>query len=163
MSGNLQDRLSDVQRQVHTRHLFTMRLETKLIKVGTTPTTMRRIGVVPGGTFEGERLSGRVLDGGSDWQSIRGDGSTLLDVRLSLETQDGAIICMTYIGVRHGPRDILQRLEAGEVVDPTSYYFRIAPFFETASETHSWLNGIVAVGIGHRFADGPIYSVFELL
>jgi Protein of unknown function (DUF3237) len=35
--------------------------------------------------------------------------------------------------------------------------------FETASETYGWLNGIVAVGIGHRFADGPIYNLFELL
>jgi hypothetical protein len=94
---------------------------------------------VSGGTFEGERLSGRVLDGGSDWQSIRADGSTLLDVRLNLETQDGALICMTYKGVRHGPREVIQRLEAGEVVDPASYYFRIAPMFETASETYGWL------------------------
>ncbi len=163
MSAKLRDRMVEIQRSVRTRPLFTMRLETKLLAVGTTPTTARRIGIVPGGTFEGERLSGRVLDGGSDWQSIRADGSTLLDVRLNLETQDGALICMTYKGVRHGPREVIQRLEAGEVVDPASYYFRIAPMFETASETYGWLNGIVAVGIGHRFADGPIYNLFELL
>jgi Protein of unknown function (DUF3237) len=163
MSAKLRDRLVEIQRSVRTRPLFTMRLETKLLAVGATPTTTRRIGIVPGGTFEGERLSGRVLDGGSDWQSIRADGSTLLDVRLNLETQDGALICMTYKGVRHGPREVIQRLEAGEVVDPASYYFRIAPMFETASEAYGWLNVIVAVGIGHRLADGPIYNLFELL
>jgi len=70
---------------------------------------------------------------------------------------------MTYKGLRHGPREVIRRLEASEVVDPASYYFRIAPMFETASETYGWLNGIVAVGIGHRFADGPIYNLFELL
>jgi Protein of unknown function (DUF3237) len=114
MSAKLRDRLVEIQRSVRTRPLFTMRLETKLLAVGATPTTTRRIGIVPGGIFEGGRLSGRVLDGGSDWQSIRGDCSTLLDVRLNLETQDGALICMTYKGVRHGPREVIQRLEAGE-------------------------------------------------
>ena len=54
-------------------------------------------------------------------------------------------------------------LEKGEAVDPTSYYFRINPMFETASEKYGWLNGVVAVGIGHRFADAPIYNIFELL
>jgi hypothetical protein len=148
MSPSLQDRLQDVQRTVRTRPLFTMRLDTKLLVIGATPITTRRIGVVPGGTFEGEQLSGRVLDGGNDWQSIRRDGSTLLDVRLNLETDDGALICMTYKGIRHGPRDVIERLEKGEAVDPTSYYFRINPMFETASEKYGWLNGVVAVGIG---------------
>jgi len=163
MDAKLDERLADVQRTVQTRPLFTMRLDTKLLVVGSTPTTMRRIGVVTGGSFEGERLSGRVLDGGSDWQSIRRDRSTLLDVRLNLETLDGSVICMTYHGVRHGAPEIIERLEAGESLDPSSYYFRIAPMFETASEAYSWLNGIVAIGIGSRLADGPIYSLFELL
>jgi len=163
MSANLQDRLAEVQRSVRTRPLFAMQLETKLVAVGRTPTTLRRIGVVSDGTFEGDRLSGRVLEGGSDWQSIRDDGSTLLDVRLTLETQDGALICMTYEGIRHGPREIIQRLDAGEIVDAMSYYFRIAPQFETASENYGWLNAIVAISIGHRFSDGPIYNLLELL
>jgi hypothetical protein len=163
MSPSLQDRLHDVQRTVRTRPLFTMRLNSKLLVIGATPTTTRRIGVVTGGTFEGERLSGKVLDGGSDWQSVRSDGSMLLDVRLNLEANDGALICMTYKGVRHGPREIIERIEKGEVVDPASYYFRISPMFETASEGYGWLNRVIAVGIGHRFSDGPIYSIFELL
>ncbi len=163
MLARLQERLHEVQRTVRTRPLFTMRLDTKLLVVGATPTTKRRIGVVPGSNFEGERLSGKVLDGGSDWQSMRSDGSTLLDVRLNLETDDRALICMTYKGVRHGPGEVIVRLEKGEVVDPTSYYFRINPMFETASNKYGWLNGVVAVGIGHRFSDGPIYNIFELL
>jgi hypothetical protein len=49
------------------------------------------------------------------------------------------------------------------VVDAAEYYFRIAPLFETASKAYSWMNNIVAIGIGQRRADGPIYSVFEVL
>jgi hypothetical protein len=51
----------------------------------------------------------------------------------------------------------------GEAVNPTSYYFRINPLFETAAAKYDWINRIVAIGIGHRRSDGPIYSVFEVL
>jgi hypothetical protein len=141
-----------------------MRLDVrKILDLGETPTTTRRIGVVFGGQFEGERLSGEVLDGGSDWLSVRPDGSTLLDVRLNLKTDDGELIAMTYKGLRHGPREVIERLEKGETVDPASYYFRISPMFETASQKYGWLNRVLSVGIGQRFADGPVYNLFELL
>ena len=48
-------------------------------------------------------------------------------------------------------------------MDPASYYFRINPLFETAAANYDWINRVVAVGIGHRRADGPIYSIFEVL
>ena len=164
MSASLNDHLPEVLKSVRTRPLFVMRLDVrKLLIVGATPGPYRRIGVVPGGRFEGERLSGEVLDGGSDWQAVRSDGSTTLNVRLVLKTTDEALITMAYQGVRHGPPDVVERIEKGEVVDPTSYYFRINPLFETAAPTYEWINRIVAVGIGHRQADGPIYSIFEVL
>ncbi len=118
--------------------------------------------MVFGGSFEGERLSGEVLDGSNDWQVVGGDETTKLDGRLVLKTTGGAMIGMTYHGVRHGPAEVVARLEAGGVVDASSYYFRIAPFFETASTEHAWLNGVLALGLGHRREDGPVYSVFEL-
>ena len=164
MTKSLNENLPGVLTSVRTRPLLVMRLDVrKLLIVGATPGGYRRIGVVPGGAFEGERLSGDVLDGGSDWQSVRSDGSTALDVRLVLRTRNEALITMTYKGVRHGPADVLDRIEKGEVVDPSSYYFRINPLFETAAPEYSWINRIVAIGVGHRQADGPIYSIFEVL
>jgi hypothetical protein len=158
------DTLPDVLKQVRTKPLFVMRLNVRALQiVGSTPGAYRRIGVVPSGTFEGGRLSGEVLDGGSDWQNVRSDGSTTLDVRLVLKATDGALIGMTYRGVRQGPPDVIARLEKGEAVDPASYYFRIAPLFETQAPQYAWLNNVVAIGTGHRFADGPIYSIFEVL
>ena len=160
----LKDDLPEPLRSVRTRSLFVMRLDVRPLQIiGATPGPYRRVGVVPGGTFEGERLSGTVLDGGSDWQAVRSDGSTALDVRLVLKTQDDALIGMTYRGVRHGPADVIKRLEQGEAVDPSSYYFRIIPTFEAADLKYEWLNRIVAVGAGHRLAGGPLYSVFEVL
>ena len=162
MPTSLKDRATGALADLRSQPLFTVKLDVLPIFPGDT-IIVSRIGVVYGGRFEGERLSGEVLDGGSDWQSVRSDGSTLLDVRLNLKTDDGALICMTYKGVRRGPPDIIARIEKGEAVDPASYYFRINPMFETAAPQYAWLNGILAVGIGHRFEDGPVYNVFELL
>ncbi len=164
MSATRFDDLPEVLKNVRTRPLFVMHLKVRpLVVVGATPGGNRRIGLIPGGSFEGERLSGQVIDGGSDWQAVRTDGSTTLDVRLVLKTNDGAMIAMTYRGVRHGPTDVITRMERGETVDPASYYFRTNPMFETAAATYDWLNRILAVGIGHRQPDGPVYSVFEVL
>jgi hypothetical protein len=164
MSTSLTHDLPDVLQTVRTRPLLVMHLDVRKLQiVGATPGAFRRIGVVPSGSFVGERLSGEILEGGSDWQTIRGDGSMTLNVRLVLKTMDDDLIGMTYQGVRHGPPDILARIDRGEVVDPASYYFRINPLFETSAPKYDWINRIVAVGIGHRRADGPIYSVFEVL
>lgn len=164
MSTDLNDDLPEILNNVRTRPLFVMRLDVrKLLIIGATPGGYRRIGIVPGGSFNGERLSGEVLEGGSDWQSVRSDGATTLDVRLTLKTNDDALVCMTYRGLRHGPPEIMERIENGEVVDPTRYYFRINPLFETSAAKYDWINRIVAIGIGHRRVDGPIYSIFEVL
>ncbi|MDB5780134.1 MAG: hypothetical protein JWQ50_49 [Caballeronia mineralivorans] len=164
MSTPLFDELPAPLKSVQTQPLFVMRLDVKpIVIVGETPGPFRRIGIVPSGTFAGERLSGKVLDGGSDWQTVRSDASTTLDVRLILQTGDGVNITMAYRGVRHGRADVIQRLEKGEEVDPASYYFRITPIFEAPAGKYEWLNRIIAVGTGHRFSYGPVYSVFEVL
>jgi hypothetical protein len=112
MSETRFDGLPEALKNVRTRPLFVMHLLVRpLVVVGATPGADRRIGLVPGGSFEGERLSGQVMDGGSDWQAIRADGSTTLDVRLVLKTKDDALIAMTYRGLRHGPTDVIKRME----------------------------------------------------
>ena len=163
----LQHRRSDLPgtlAAVCTRLLFVMRLDMRPLHiVGATPgAVQRRIGVVCGGSFVGDRLSGTVLDGGNNWQTMRADGTIMLDVRLELQTEDGALIGMTYRGLRHGPPEIATRIERGEEVDPGTYYFRTTPFFETATPQYDWLNRIVAIGIGQCNVSGPLYSVFEV-
>ncbi len=164
MPTNPENVLPDALREVRTKPLFVMRLDVRPLQiVGATPGGFRRVGVVPSGTFKGERLSGVVLEGGADWQDVRRDGSVTLNVRLVLKTDDEAMIGMTYRGLRHGPTEVLAQLDRGETVDPAEYYFRTVCFFETAAERHAWLNGIVAIGLGHRYSDGPVYSLFEVL
>ena len=162
MPSGLLDNLADALAGVKTWQLFVMRLSSRMQVIGPTPGYVRRVGVIFGGVFEGERLSGDVLEGGNDWQTVRSDAVTL-DVRLVLKTDDEAMIGMIYRGIRAGPPEVLARIDRGEAVDPTTYYFRISSFFETAAPKYDWLNRLLAVGIGHRMADGPIYSLFELL
>ena len=163
MSRLLSDSLPETLKSVRTRPLFVLKEAVPpLFVVGPTPNGFRRIGVVPGGAFEGERLSGEVVSG-NDWQSVRMDSCIKLDVRLLLKTTDGALIVMTYTCLRAGSPDIIQKLDKGEHVDPASYYFRMIPIFETSAPQYDWINRIISVGVGHRLADGPLYSIFEVL
>jgi hypothetical protein len=131
--------------------------------LGDGPAGNRRVVPVTGGTFEGARLRGTVLPGGSDWIIARPDGATQLDVRLVLKTADGALLGMTYRGLRHGPEAVIARLNRGEPVDPAEYYFRTAVVFETGAAEYAWLTRLIAVATGHRPPSGPTYDVFEVL
>jgi hypothetical protein len=151
--------------ELRTRHIFTLKIEPGAPQqVGAVPSGGRLL-VMPilGGTFEGERLKGTVEPGGSNWITIRADGALTLDARFVLKTHDGALIGTTYRGLRHGPADVMAKLGRGEPVDSSLYYFRAATFFETASETYSWLNRMVAVTIGERPPTGPVNAVYEVL
>jgi len=150
--------------EIRTTHLMTLTLAVAGMQpVGATPNGNRRVGLVAGGKFEGPKLRGTVLPGGADWIINRPDGSTTLDVRIVLETDDGAAIAMTYRGMRHGPAAVMEQVNAGRFVDPAAYYFRTSVAFETAAAKYDWLNRIIAIGTGSRPPEGPIYEIFEVL
>jgi hypothetical protein len=132
--------------------------------IGAVPLGTRRTAPLSGGTFEGPRLRGRVLPAGSaDWLLLRADGVLELDLRATLRTDDGALISMRSFGLRHGPPEVIAALGRGETVDPAIYYFRTTPRFETAHPAYAFLNRIVAIASGDRRADGPIYTIHEVL
>jgi len=132
-------------------------------RIGGVPHGTRVTAPIASGQFEGPRLRGKVLPGGGDWTLLRGDGVLELDLRMTLETDDGALIHMTSFGLRHGPPDVIAALGRGERVDPASYYFRTAPRFETAHPKYAFLNRVVAVSSGDRRPEGPIYTINEIL
>jgi len=163
MSTSLSQALPEALKSLRYRPLFVLREQVPpLLVVGQTPNGFRRIGLVQGGIFEGERLSGEVVSG-NDWQAVRNDSCIKLDVRLVLRTTDGSLIVMTYQCLRAGPPSVIEKLDKGEAVDPTAYYFRMNPMFETSAPQYDWINRIIAIGIGHRLPDGPVYSIFEIL
>jgi Protein of unknown function (DUF3237) len=151
--------------ELKSRHLFDISITLHPIhEIGATPAGGRRVIPVSGGGFSGERLRGTIMPhAGSDLLLARADGSFQQDVRMTLRTDDDALILMTYRGVRHGSPEINRRLAQGEQVPPSEYYLRIAPFFETASPKYAWLNTIVSIGVGERLPTGARYEVFEIL
>jgi hypothetical protein len=152
-------------RELRSQHLFTISIELHpVLDLGATPAGERRIVPVSGGRFNGERVRGEILPhAGSDLLLTRADGSFQQDVRLALRMHDGALVLMTYRGIRHSSAEVAQRLARGESVSPGHYYLRTAPLFETAAATYDWMNRIVAVGIGERTPNGATYDVFEIL
>ena len=133
------------------------------LDMGATPHGARRIYGVKGGTFAGPKLKGEVLPGGGDWLLLRPDGAGELDVRATMRTDDGHIIYVYYRGILHGPPAVAARILRGKAPDPSEYYFRTAPVFETASEKYGWLNRIVAVGIGKIGPNWVGYTVYAIL
>ena len=143
--------------------LFGMSLEVlEPDHIGPTHVGNRRVIGVSGGTFEGPRLRGRVLPGGSDWIVARSDDVLIQDVRLVLQTDDGHNLLMSYRGMRHGPEVVIERVNNGEDPDPSEYYFRTTPIFEAPGGEYDWLNKLMAFAMGRRRATGVIYSVYAI-
>ena len=132
---------------MNARPLMRLRLTTAATQViGPTPRGTLSIFPITGGTFEGERLRGTVL-GGGDWVTAAADGTFELDLRVTLETDDGALIHMTFTGVR----------------DDANHYFRTLPRFETAAPKYEFLNRLLAIGIGEVHPNGPVHAIEEIL
>src|SRR5207237_6896719 len=88
---------------MNSRPLMTVRIAAApLQRLGAVPHGRRSIVPVTGGEFEGPRLRGKVLPGGGDWLLMRSDGVLELDLRITLETDEHALVYMTFLGLRHG-------------------------------------------------------------
>lgn len=131
--------------------------------LGQGPLGRRRIDRLDRGSFKGPKVSAEILPGGMDLLLGGGDGALRPDVRIPLRLDDGEVLLITYRGVRHGPPEVMQRIANGEQVPHDAYYLRTALQFETASTKYSWLNRVVAVGVGKRGPTGVIYEVHEVL
>lgn len=134
-----------------------------VLDLGATPYGHRRIIDILGGTVRGCKLNGRVLPGGADWQFIRADGAADIQARYTIETDAGARILVSSEGLRHGPKEVLDRVMRGETVDPALYYFRTVMRFETSDPAVDWINRILAIARGQREARAVRLDVFEVL
>ena len=136
---------------MRSRPLMTLRLTTGLRRdSGSGPHGARVVIPITGGAFEGDRLRGKVLPGGDDATLTRSDGVVELDERITLETDDGALIYMTFQGLRDDRA-------------PGGPYFRTLPRFETAEPKYSFLNRLLAVGTGEIQAGEPVHVIEEIL
>jgi hypothetical protein len=121
----------------------------------------RRIVPQIGGTFAGPVLNGKLLPGVSaDWQIVLPDGTAIVDIRYTLQTDEGALLYVQSRGVRHGSPDVLERLARGDDVDASEYTFRTSTQIETASRELDWLNKGVFISVGGRLQGSVIYETY---
>jgi hypothetical protein len=108
--------------------------------------------IVPvlGGTFEGPGIKGTVGNPSGDWIVGRPDGSSVLDLRLLLQTDDAQKIYMANRGIAYTMQD-------------GSLYARIQPLFETGAAKYAWINNVVAVGVYRPMPGKIAYRVYRIL
>ena len=140
------------------------RLEASLgepLDLGETAHGHRRIVPLSGGTFSGAEISGKLLSGASaDWQIVLPDGTTLGDIRYTLQTAGGDLLYVESHSIRHGSVDVLARLGRGEDVEANEYTFRASTQIETAGADLDWLNKGVFISVGGRQPGGVIYETY---
>lgn len=144
---------------------FVMELRVKVgspIEIGETPGGRRRIIPIEGGTFEGPELRGLVVPGGADWQIVRGDLTIELEARYTLQTDAGELIYVRNSGIRHAPAGVMQKLAAGEDVDPSLVYFRTVPTFETAAPRLLRLTRAIHLGSAERHPRDVVVAVWRV-
>lgn len=143
--------------------VFTLRAQLGPPQVlGQFPEGVRRMVPVTGGTFEGPGIKGKILPGGADWQLIHADGFTEVDAQYVLETDRGERIHVRNRGMRHGPADLIARLNAGERVDQSQIYFRTAPVFDTAAPALEWMRRAIFICAGERYPDEVVIRFYRV-
>jgi uncharacterized protein DUF3237 len=131
------------------------------LELGEVSQGRRRIVPLTGGTFRGPELSGSLLPGVSaDWQIVLPDGTSIGDVRFTLQTDDGDLLYVQMRGVRHGTAEVLERLGRGEDVDASEYTFRTSTQIESAAPDLVWINKGVFLSVGGREAGRVIYETY---
>ncbi len=120
------------------------------LRVGNGPLGARTVAAISGVRLEGDRLEATLASpAAADWM-IQNGGVGAVDVRMTLRTEDDALIHITYTG-RVDARD----RDKGVVV-------WVAPLFETGDERSAWLNAIQAVGKGTMsVVDGKMGLTYE--
>jgi hypothetical protein len=142
--------------------LFELRLVAQLDVSLQIATGERRIASIKSGRYEGPRLKGSVLAGGSDWLLRRSDGVREIDARIVLrEESDGEVISLRYVGYRTAPQEVLAGEHAADAVNPNAFVYRTAHLFEATGRC-AWLNDVVGAGIGLHSPQGLVHRVYHV-
>ena len=149
---------------LQTKYVFSLAILVGApIVAGDTGHGIRRVVPILGGEVFGDGIKGTIFPVGADFQVIRPNGFTELEAKYAFEMDDGAIVYIENIGIRFGPKELLDRIAKGEIVDPTRIYFRSVPKFETGSEKYRWLMENLFIGVGARHPDRVEIDVHQVL
>ncbi len=129
-------------------HIFSVlvRLHSPPEIIGPVAEGLRLNHYLAGGEASGPKLRGKIRAVGGDWLTLRTDGVLVLDVRATLETDDGALIAVSFAGLSDLGEDAYAKYQRGEAAEKIPY--RAAARFQTAHPAYNWLNRIFAVTLG---------------
>ncbi|HTV66952.1 MAG TPA: DUF3237 domain-containing protein [Rhizobiaceae bacterium] len=149
---------------IETKYAFTITARiAEVTTAGDIGHGVRRIIPIIGGEVRGEKVNGKVLAFGADFQIIRPNELIDLEAKYAFETDDGAVVYVENRGIRFGPADLLQKLKRGEPVDPKLIYFRTVPKFETGAANYRWLMEHIFIASAARHADRVVIDVHMVL
>lgn len=130
--------------------------------IGTGPFGLRRMVPILGGAVTGPDISGKILAGGADWQTVGAEGVSEFRAQYVFETATGALVEVIDAGFRHGPAEVMKRLAAGENVPPADYYMRSTTRMITGDPALGWINRTLFVSTGARRASSVQIDVFAV-
>jgi hypothetical protein len=133
-----------------------------LVSLGVTPGGERRFVGLGSGTAQGPELSGTIVEGGIDWQTLRHDGVLEIAAHYVIRTEDGALVEVTSQGLRHGPAEVMAQLARGEAVPREAYFFRTLMRFQTGATAWLHLNRAMAIAVGERSANEVRLDVYRV-
>lgn len=108
----------------------------------------RTVGEIISARFDGERLRASLKGvAAADWAFVEPSGRVLIDARLTIETDDGAVILVNYLG----------RMDARSGIIYSSMYF------ETGDDRYEWLTRILGVAKGSARGPTVEYDVYEVV
>jgi Protein of unknown function (DUF3237) len=112
------------------------------------------------GVVVGPKLNAKVRQIGGDWMTVRKDGVGVMDVRATLETLDGALLYVDYLGYYElGPNGYQEFLDRRW---PARAPTRTTPRFHTAHPNYVWLNRVQCVGIGEVSMKAEMAYTYDL-
>jgi len=150
--------------QLVTKYVFSLAIRIGApVVAGDLGHGVRRIIPILGGELHGGGMKGTIFPFGADFQTIRPNGFTEVEAKYAFQMDDGAVVYIENVGIRFGPKELLDRIAQGEAVDPALIYFRSVPKFETGAVKYRWLMENLFVGVGARHPDRVEIEVHQVL
>ncbi len=143
-------------------HEFTYRATLDRQVIGPVPFGTRVVFTVTGGWAKGERINGKAIGAGGDWMLMGSDGFGRLDVRGQIQTNDGAVLYVSYAGLLEMNQSVQTATSAGSETGYNDQYFRTMPRIESGDDRYTWVNKTLFVARGRIVTGGVEYEVYRI-
>jgi Protein of unknown function (DUF3237) len=125
---------------------FTVQLVKPPESFGPAPDGLHITFYIESGEIRGPKINAKIRGEGGDWMIVRRDGVGVADVRITYETDDGALLLSRYYGIFDlGPGGYERALR--QEYDPVPPLV-LAPQFLTSHPNWLWLNRLQCLAVG---------------